>query len=118
MNTADLFPIHEVPKMRWFSDKELSLCNSLGAAYERTMQLSGLCRKQISAQSGIAVETLSCMCSGTRNPPANKNMRFYEVCQNGFALQWQAQYFGKVLKDKELSVEEKAELFDQMRAQA
>jgi len=114
MNTADLFPIHEVPPMRWATDKELSLCHSMGDAYERTMQLSGLCRKQIAGQSGIAVETLSCMCSGTRNAPADKLMRFYEVCQNAFALQWQLYQFGKVARDKELTTAEKAELFDEM----
>lgn len=116
--THEMFPIYEVPKMRWYSDKELSLCHSLGDAYEMTMRLSKLNRKQIALQSGIATETLSMMCGGTRNPPADKMMRFFEVCQNAFALQWQMYQFGKVVKDKELTVEEKAELFDRMQRAA
>jgi len=112
MNTTDLFPIHEVPKMRWASDTELALCYSIGDAYDHTMRLSGLCRKQIATQTGIAIETLSAICSGRRNLPALKRARFFEVCQNAFVLQWELFQLGKVVWDKGLSIEEKAARYD------
>jgi len=111
MTTSDCFPIHEVPKVRTYTEQEVGACKSLGDAYDATMRLSGLARKQIASQSGIAIETLSAMCSGARNIPAAKMLRFYEVCQNLYALQWLALQFGKTFSTP-LTVEEKAALYD------
>ena len=114
----DLFPIFEVSKTRTFTEAELSVCHSLGDAYRKTIDYSGMNRKKIVAISGIAYETLSMMCTGIRNVPALKQLKFYDTCQNIYAIQWQAYQYGKILTDKKLLVEEKAILFDQMQGMA
>ena len=110
---VDFFPIYEVPKTRIFTIQELDvLANNLGEAYEQTIKQSGLARKQIASLTGIHAETLSMMCSGARNCPASKQQAFYEACQNVFALQWQLWNWFGIDISRQLSTEEKAELWD------
>jgi hypothetical protein len=115
-DNKDFFPVYAIPDVRTFTEDELRACRSLGDAYDTTMRLSGLARKQIAAQSNIPIEVLSMMSSGKRNVPAEKMLRFYEVCQNLYALQWQAFQFGKVF-GQPLTGDQKAALYDYQQSQ-
>lgn len=103
--------------MRSFTSAELRACKSLRDAYRLTVQLSGRQRKAIEIDTGISTAHMSRILEGSRNLPADRFQTFYESCGNVFALQWQMYQLGFEIRRREFSIEEKAELFDELMRQ-
>lgn len=107
-----------MPKLRLFSDADLRRVKTLHDAYYETVRRAPCNRKSIELHTGISRSHMSRILNGSRGLPEEKRALFFEACGNLFAIQWEAYQLGLRVDRREISVEEKAAMYDAMQASA
>lgn len=100
------------------SDQELCACKSFGIAMRNTLAGCGLEQKQIAAQVGVGTPMLSRFLNGSRMLHPKRWARFIEATGSMFWLQFALWQMGYRVTKRDLTVEEKAQLWDEQQRSA